>query len=347
MSEAIAGKKIALTGTFSTMKRAEAEAKLTALGAVLSKSVGKDTDMLIHGDKAGSKVDDARRKGIAIRDEAWLQDILAGGDGQSIDQRQLQGPLGDYMDRLDDYVRTLRQDPALKVGYWRNLPASAAHMDKLAKSWGVERFSDDLRNLYQQADGFVLYWVDTRHPEFKDMWRGGLAWDALERPTSPEHPGAKLNALSTRDMETFPYDMGGACWLLPSAEVFKLSGGYFDFAYGVLDEDEETEAYGRTFVGEQLERAIRVFDVASQYYPVGLFMERGQSSPPVLTGDDHGACWTDSRHMTFEDYLESLLHQHFRLAVRGELVMGYNPNAVETQPRLPPIPLESLLRSPS
>jgi len=72
------GKKVVVTGTLHSMKRKEAEAKLIALGADVVGSVSKNTDLLVAGEKAGSKLDKAESLGIDVIDEAGLLALLAG-----------------------------------------------------------------------------------------------------------------------------------------------------------------------------------------------------------------------------------------------------------------------------
>lgn len=74
----VEGKNIVLTGKFATLKRAEAEVALTALGARVSDSISKTTDILFAGDKAGSKLAKAEQLGVAVHDEATLAALLAG-----------------------------------------------------------------------------------------------------------------------------------------------------------------------------------------------------------------------------------------------------------------------------
>jgi len=71
------GKTIVLTGTFATMKRAEATATLTAAGAKVTGSVSKKTDLLIYGEDAGSKIDKATSLGVATMSEAEMIAALA------------------------------------------------------------------------------------------------------------------------------------------------------------------------------------------------------------------------------------------------------------------------------
>ncbi len=74
----VEGKRVVLTGNFAALKRAEAAAALTALGATVSDSVSKHTDLLFAGEKAGSKLARAEALGVPVHDEAALAKLLAG-----------------------------------------------------------------------------------------------------------------------------------------------------------------------------------------------------------------------------------------------------------------------------
>lgn len=71
-----AGKTVVLTGSLSQMNRDDAKARLTALGAKVSGSVSKKTDLLIAGEAAGSKLAKAQELGIAVIDEAEMIRLL-------------------------------------------------------------------------------------------------------------------------------------------------------------------------------------------------------------------------------------------------------------------------------
>ncbi len=70
------GKTVVLTGSFSEIKRNEAKTALQALGAKVSSSVSKNTDIVFAGEKAGSKLDKAQSLGVEVRDEVALLTLV-------------------------------------------------------------------------------------------------------------------------------------------------------------------------------------------------------------------------------------------------------------------------------
>lgn len=71
-----AGKTVVLTGSLSQLSRDEAKDRLTALGAKVSGSVSKKTDLVIAGEAAGSKLTKAQELGIEVIDEAEMLRLL-------------------------------------------------------------------------------------------------------------------------------------------------------------------------------------------------------------------------------------------------------------------------------
>ncbi|MFT9418577.1 NAD-dependent DNA ligase LigA [Acetobacter sp.] len=66
----LAGKTIVFTGTLLTMTRPEAKATAERMGAKVSDSVSKKTDLVVLGEKAGSKAKKAAELNISTMDEA-------------------------------------------------------------------------------------------------------------------------------------------------------------------------------------------------------------------------------------------------------------------------------------
>ncbi|MES2759686.1 MAG: NAD-dependent DNA ligase LigA [Pseudomonadota bacterium] len=74
---ALAGKTFVLTGTLPTLSRDDAAALIEAAGGKVSGSVSKKTSYVVAGEDAGSKLAKAQELGIAILDEAALQELLS------------------------------------------------------------------------------------------------------------------------------------------------------------------------------------------------------------------------------------------------------------------------------
>ena len=72
----VEGKTFVLTGTLPTMKRDEAGALIKAAGGKVTGSVSKNTDYLVAGEDAGSKLAKAEKLGVAVLDEAGLLELL-------------------------------------------------------------------------------------------------------------------------------------------------------------------------------------------------------------------------------------------------------------------------------
>jgi len=77
-SRPLAGKTFVLTGTLPTLSRDEASRLVREAGGNVSSSVSKNTDYVLAGEEAGSKLDKAQKLGVKIIDEKEFLKLCGG-----------------------------------------------------------------------------------------------------------------------------------------------------------------------------------------------------------------------------------------------------------------------------
>lgn len=74
----LAGKRLVLTGTLARSSREEMKERIQAAGGKVSGSVSAKTDFVVAGNEPGSKLENAKKLGIAVLDEDQIEALLAG-----------------------------------------------------------------------------------------------------------------------------------------------------------------------------------------------------------------------------------------------------------------------------
>jgi len=152
------GKTIVLTGTFGTMKRSEAKKILIVAGATIGGSVGKKTDLLIHGADAGSKLAKANKLGVATMTDREMVALL---EGKSSDETPT-----DWLSRFDKMVAELKAHPKvdlLNVDVGK--PVKESKVASVEKILGA-KLPPALRSFYLQCNGLSLRWIHKNNEEY-------------------------------------------------------------------------------------------------------------------------------------------------------------------------------------
>jgi DNA ligase (NAD+) len=75
----LSGRTLVLTGTLPDLTREQATERILAAGGRVTSSVSKNTDYVVAGEAAGSKLEKAERLGVPVLDEAGLLELLKTG----------------------------------------------------------------------------------------------------------------------------------------------------------------------------------------------------------------------------------------------------------------------------
>ncbi len=292
-----AGKTIVVTGTFEALGRSEIEAIVVASGATLGSGVTKKSDLLILGEKAGSKLAKANELNVPVMTEHQFTALL--GDDVEPTSPTLTGPLSDWVDRFGRVTEELlAHRNVLVLNYHLNRPATEMDLRLVEKRLGAP-LAPAIRNVYLQADGLSMRWIAKTHPAIREhagdsrlkYRRGYLTWGEVT---------------STGGLES------GCISLLPIKDVFL----YADWkGHHVFDFHK----------GAELERqkAIRIFDYFNFYNMTAFDLDAGSpGDPAVIMGDDHGATFNDSAKTRFEPYMEMVLGTYFSTRARRD-AMGF------------------------
>ncbi|MFT3775909.1 MAG: hypothetical protein QM820_61985 [Minicystis sp.] len=232
-------------------------------------------------------------------------------------QSQLEGPLADWVTRLEALALKLRRDPRVNVTFFRVAGITDDALARLAARWKVGRFAPAVENLYRQANGLCLLWIATHHPCYplvRERWAksgfcGGFSTEPrtfAHMPTPQQVSDFAGYIWNGPDAPPHGDPPHGIIYLPPLEKVLGGSSSMFPTSTGVFPPDHERTFFGKVWKGNTFEEALRVFDYPEDYSPAAFVMEEGVADPPVVLAEDYTA-WDDGPATTFERYLEHVL----------------------------------------
>ncbi len=209
-----------------------------------------------------------------------------------------------YLKRFEKMVAELQSHPKIQVSnYHCFAPASDEQIERVETILGYELHSS-IKNFYRQSNGLQLVWIFTSNEQFDEN---------LHMPN-----GNPLD-FSRQYQDYFPED--GAVMIQPIEEAFLSDWKeriFFDFM-----NNEEIEKFGDKEYGcLDFHQRIRPFDAFSMYYDMAFFLD-GTGNPPVIMGNDHQACYTDSLITDFESYMEFVLANKAAISRRNGFYNQY------------------------
>lgn len=280
----VTGKHITVTGGIPGLTRGGLEILLEARGvAVLSRSPGKLTDLVIAPEDSGKKVDKARALGLPI---------VVGDEVRAALGEPLEGFRARFQAKLAKRPKFYK-DAVLHLGD----PAPAQLLERVAERVG---FALPLaaRNLFSQLNGLSYLWSTRKMPAelagplawHDTMDQDGAIWRTLLELSGTSKGSFSMGLIAIPDLETIFFSE----W----DERLFISGNY-----GPKDRVTigKKRAKARDFWGN-----LFLFDAFHGYYQAGLWADPVSEEFYVVYGSDYGADWGWSSPIPLEIYMEHL-----------------------------------------
>ncbi len=212
----------------------------------------------------------------------------------------------DYFKRFNAMVAELAAHPRTRVTHlWVGRPVTDAQVAAVEVRLG-RPLEPALLAFFRRANGLQLRWIDTESPEY--------------RPGRDDRTITRRQSYIAGDND----DANGVIDIAPLEEIFAGS----EATKGQLwwDDSEvydEQEFAGRSYPYLAFRKALRPFDRFSFYNSAGFFIADGEEQLTVIIGDDHDACWTDSRRTDFRSYVEHALSERGTVQARRDWLGTY------------------------
>ncbi|MDX1903076.1 MAG: hypothetical protein SFU27_02860 [Thermonemataceae bacterium] len=212
-----------------------------------------------------------------------------------------------YLERFEKMVNELRQNENVVLLTYQILPPpKTVLLEKIIQEYPL--LNADFKAFYEVCNGIQLRWIHKKNEAYN--------------PSIHSYQDAPLQA--TYGMQDYqPED--GLVMIIP-IELFSYD--WIDSVY--FDEDfmheNQTEFANKTYNTFEFAKSVKPFDIFSMYRQMNIFTGNMQDFThyPVLMGDDHQACLTDSRITNFASYLEFILYSKGLVNARGTFYSKYN-----------------------
>lgn len=235
--------------------------------------------------------------------------------------------MNDYLERFMIMVNELMADSRVRVThFWAGAAVSEAEIKRVEEALGYA-LDDSIKAFYRQANGLQLRWLDTGS-EFYIAGR--------DDSTITEH---------TDYVQGDNDEANGLINILPLAECL-VDRSYKEMLYfDWMNDDDKSEFCGKPCGLLTFSKGLRPLDDFSFYNSMAFFLGDNEANPKIVMGDDHNACWTDSRTTHLTSYLELILQNRGGVQARRDVYgqyAGHREVPVVTE-SAPPTPLDSIL----
>jgi hypothetical protein len=224
--------------------------------------------------------------------------------------------------RLLEIVAELQRSDKVAVTHFHVPEANAMEVKNVLVSL-PHPLDDAITGFYRAVGGFQLEWIHKRNP----------AIEGNDGSTNGNRPLAHQHAME----DYFVHD--GRIMIGSMAEVFFTDGFDAMYAGAPLERKQraaaEMEILKTVFAGQEYTaldfmRRTKIFDLFSKVNDMAFFMDES-ANPPLVMGDDHQACYTDSRTTDFRAYVDMLCRT--KGAIRPRVLWYQQPDGHQL-PRL-------------
>lgn len=201
--------------------------------------------------------------------------------------------------KLTDLVKELKENKQIVVKHF-HIPESSDNEIKNAIASLPYALDDSIIQFYKEFGGFQLQWIHIENPHFEGNH------DIVNNNQELE---------DTYHLEDY-FVNDGSIFIQPIHRVFFTDG--FDEMYRFASESDKSSAIAsytemkEDFAGKSMSvldfmRNTKTFDLFSKDLDMAFYID-GTPNPPVILGQDHQACYTDSRITDFKTYIDFLCY---------------------------------------